>query len=64
MFEENELNDAMRMIVRWFSSSSEWFELDAQAWKMEVELRSWENENAAFSDNELSFNLEFQFEWI
>ena len=63
MFDEDKLNDAMRTIVRWLSSSSEWLELESERLRVGADHQQWEAENEALSDTEESFCWEFRDEW-
>ena len=63
MFEENAINEAIRAIVRWFSSSSEWLELECDKLRSEVDYRQWQAENETMSTSEGTFCWEFIEEW-
>jgi len=58
------MNDAMKMIEEWLSSSKVWFELESARLKLEAETSAWEAENDVFTTEAGCYGWEFIDEWL
>ena len=64
MDKSNFMNDAMKMIEEWLSSSKVWFELESARLKLEAETSVWKAENDVFSTEAGCYEWEFIDEWL